>query len=202
MRNHMLDVAAVIDAVGGDAVVPVGISRGANLVVRLAVEMPSLVRKAVLVGGHPTQTVGIGVESDAAELENDEFVAALKAGDMGRVIEMFIPAILSEPGTEDLRAEAVRYWSKLPPAVIVGFFTFDPEVDISGLLGRVAVPTLVMHGTDDKDVPFAAARQMAERIPGAAFHGFEGRGHCPTFTAPGEFCKVLTQFIRTGTMTG
>ncbi len=200
LRNHMLDVAAVIDAVGGGPVIPVGFSRGANLVVKLAVAKPSMVRKIVLVGGHTVQTVGIGVESDEAERENDDFVVALEAENMERVIQMFVPAIISEPGTEDLRAALARNWSKLSPTVIVNFFTFDPEVDISDLLARIAVPTLVMHGTKDMDVPFTAARQMAEQISGARFYAFEGRGHLPTLTATAEFGMVLRDFIGTGTV--
>ncbi len=40
----------------------------------------------------------------------------------------------------------------------------------------------------------------ADRIPGALLYPFEGMGHVAMFTATAEFCDVLRQFIRTGTV--
>ena len=48
----------------------------------------------------------------------------------------------------------------------------------------------------DRDVPIAAAREMASRIPGSTLYCFEGKGHLPTFTATAEFCDVLRRFVR------
>ncbi len=62
------------------------------------------------------------------------------------------------------------------------------------------MPTLVLHGTADRDAPVAHGIELAERIPGAAFYGFDGNGHLPTFTATTEFCDVLGAFVRSGTV--
>ena len=44
-------------------------------------------------------------------------------------------------------------------------------------LGAVTVPTLVLHGTEDRLVAPDNARLLAERIPGAKLHWLEGAGH-------------------------
>jgi UDP:flavonoid glycosyltransferase YjiC (YdhE family) len=45
------------------------------------------------------------------------------------------------------------------------------------LLGRVRVPTLALHGTDDKIVPYSHAQKMVAAIPGAHLVTFERGGH-------------------------
>ena len=39
-------------------------------------------------------------------------------------------------------------------------------------------------------------RHLAEHLPDARLHLFEGRGHLPIFTATAEFCDVLRRFVR------
>jgi pimeloyl-ACP methyl ester carboxylesterase len=64
--------------------------------------------------------------------------------------------------------------------------------------GQVKVPTLVLHGTDDRRVSVAAARHLPRHIPDARLHVFEGRGRLSIFTATAEFCETLVRFVRTG----
>ena len=49
--------------------------------------------------------------------------------------------------------------------------------DTVARLGRIAAPTLVLHGTEDEMVPFGNAAVLAEGIPGARLEVFEGVGH-------------------------
>jgi pimeloyl-ACP methyl ester carboxylesterase len=66
------------------------------------------------------------------------------------------------------------------------------------LLDKVQLPTLVMHGTEDKGAPLELGRQLAASIAGAQFYPFEGRCHLPMVTATQEFCDVLRAFVLTG----
>ncbi len=45
------------------------------------------------------------------------------------------------------------------------------------LLGKVTVPTLVMHARGDARVPFESGRSMAAGIPGARFIPLQGQNH-------------------------
>jgi pimeloyl-ACP methyl ester carboxylesterase/DNA-binding SARP family transcriptional activator len=196
MHDHTEDVRAVLAEAGaGGPVVGVGISRGVLLLIRLAVLQPELLSRIVLVGAYWRQTVGLGTKVPEGA-EAGGLTAALEAGDLRRAVEAFAPTIFSEPGTEELRKQFIDQCLNLHEDTIRRFFTFDPRNDVTGLLERVAVPTLLAHGGDDRDVPFAAAREMAGRIPGASLYCFEGKGHLPTFTATAEFCDVLRRFVR------
>src|SRR5919106_623306 len=68
----------------------------------------------------------------------------------------------------------------------------------SASMPAIRVPTLIVHGTEDRQVPFAAAEYLATHIPGAQLYAFKGYGHVPLFTATQEFCQVLRRFVRSG----
>lgn len=63
-------------------------------------------------------------------------------------------------------------------------------------LEDVAVPTLVVHGTADPHVPFAAhGKQLAERIPGACLAALDGGGHAAIFSHSGEARQAVATFL-------
>ena len=62
--------------------------------------------------------------------------------------------------------------------------TATGETDVSTLLPRVSVPTLVLHARDDARAPLEAGRRMAGGIPGARFAAPTGRNHLFPETEP------------------
>jgi len=69
--------------------------------------------------------------------------------------------------------------------------------DVSDLLSRVSVPTLVLHARDDARVPFEAGRRMAAGIPGARFVALSGCNHLFLETEPafGQFLAETRAFL-------
>jgi pimeloyl-ACP methyl ester carboxylesterase/DNA-binding CsgD family transcriptional regulator len=53
------------------------------------------------------------------------------------------------------------------------------EMDSTAYLSRVRVPTLVLHRRDDRAIPFALGRAVADTVPGAAFVELDGEDHFP-----------------------
>jgi pimeloyl-ACP methyl ester carboxylesterase len=49
-------------------------------------------------------------------------------------------------------------------------------------LAQIAVPTLAIHGTGDRVVPFAYGKALAEAVPGAELMAIEGGEHVSLFT--------------------
>lgn len=63
-------------------------------------------------------------------------------------------------------------------------------------LRRIAVPTLVIHGTDDPLIPPAAGRDTAAQIPNAVLEIVPGMGHnIPAALAP-RIVEIVSRFIR------
>ena len=172
LTRHALDVRAVIEHAGVDAVTGVGISRGSNLLVRLAHGHPELLRRLVLIGA-PTD-IGSG-DSPARRPDFLNAVAAfLATDDFEGLMRYHIGRVFSEPDVADLAARRALRWLDMPRETIRSFYDRDPEMDIRPLLPAIRVPTLIAHGTEDRQVPFAAAEYLAAHIPGAQLYAFKG----------------------------
>ncbi|HTP28743.1 MAG TPA: alpha/beta hydrolase [Anaeromyxobacteraceae bacterium] len=66
-------------------------------------------------------------------------------------------------------------------------------------LEQLAVPVLVVHGTDDRAVPFAHAQMLASRAPGAELLAVPGGEHGTIFTHRTQVRARVTQFLRAHT---
>jgi DNA-binding SARP family transcriptional activator/pimeloyl-ACP methyl ester carboxylesterase len=193
--DHAADVGAVIEAAGGP-VTAIGISKSSSILVRLAIAAPSLVKKLVLIG--TVLDFWPNTASPAASEVDGQFRAALRAGDFERAMRLFVATIVTDPETGELAEQLTRTLLRLPRDTMLSTWAPDPDVDISPVLSQVKTPTLVLHGTRDQRVPLRTAHYLAEHLPDAQLHLFEGVGHLPIFTATAEFCEVLRRFVRTG----
>jgi len=71
---------------------------------------------------------------------------------------------------------------------VVGF-------DQTDRLGRIAVPTLLVWGRDDAEVPLAIAREMLELIPGSRLTVVDHAGHNAHIDAPHYFYGIVRAFV-------
>jgi 3-oxoadipate enol-lactonase len=70
--------------------------------------------------------------------------------------------------------------------------------DDSGGAGRISAPTLVIHGSQDRYVPPANARALAEAIPNARLRLIEGAGHLVFIGRAGEVNREVVEFLTEG----
>ncbi len=190
-ENHVEDARTVIRNLGSNRVTGIGTSRGGSLLVRLACADRTLLNKIVLIGTSLGDTT-----IDWGRKVNE----ILERQGIGAVAAALVREIITEPGTEDLAKATIRRLSLIGHDTWLNFLDPGVGVKIAPLLTEVKVPTLVIHGTDDRAVPFEQGRYIASRIPDAQLCAFEGKGHLPIYTATHEFCDVLRQFVRTGTV--
>lgn len=67
--------------------------------------------------------------------------------------------------------------------------------DISDLLPRIGVATLVMVGDRDPTVPSEQAHLIAARVPGAEFAVLPGAGHLLSVERPTEYSRILHSWL-------
>jgi len=60
---------------------------------------------------------------------------------------------------------------------------------------RVTAPTLVIHGSLDRVIPLAAARELVRRRPDWTLRVLEGVGHVPMMETPDLFLSVLLEWL-------
>ncbi len=186
----------VIESLGGAPVIAVGLSRGGNLVLKLAHAEPRLFSRLVTIGCSPGPPGQFFSENYLREHRR-----LVDKGDLEAIVRFHTSLVFSEPGTRELQELFVRTRLELPPETMLSFFDPDSTVEVTPVLEEIAVPVLVTHGSADRLILFEAAELMMARLPDARLYVFEGKGHLPLFTATDEFCEVLRGFARTGTLT-
>jgi pimeloyl-ACP methyl ester carboxylesterase len=70
------------------------------------------------------------------------------------------------------------------------------SLDLSGELPKLAVPTLVIGGTNDVLTPPAEARRIASLVPGARLELLEGTGHMAMLEQSETVDQLIVGFAR------
>jgi pimeloyl-ACP methyl ester carboxylesterase len=184
----------VIGATCDRPAVLVGVSLAARLVINFAAAYPALVDRLVVFGTTPSARFLLGATTWRPEVR-----ALVQAGAYEDALRLFAPEAVGELGGRDLIENFIESARGLPPAVFRNFFlAHDPARDVEALLPTIGVPTLVLHGDDDRLVNLEAAQFIAGQMPRAQLYIFKGRGHAAYNTATAEFAEVVRCFVRTG----
>ncbi len=74
---------------------------------------------------------------------------------------------------------------------------FD-EMDVSDLLDKLQVPTLIIHCTGDTAAPISEGKFLASRIPGAQFIMLNSNNHMIFENEPdsSKFVQSIRDFIK------
>jgi pimeloyl-ACP methyl ester carboxylesterase len=71
-------------------------------------------------------------------------------------------------------------------------YMYDPA--LPGMLPRIGVPTLVIHGRDDRIVPLECASLYTQAIPNAKLHVLDNCGHFAHLDRPAEVAQLVSEF--------
>jgi pimeloyl-ACP methyl ester carboxylesterase len=69
-----------------------------------------------------------------------------------------------------------------------------PDKGLHRRVHRVAAPTLLLWGKDDRLVPPVYADEFTRRIPGARLQTVEGAGHAPHLEHPEAVARMVREF--------
>lgn len=100
--------------------------------------------------------------------------------------------LLAEPGEEQQNLELKN---RLTSAKL-GWQPRLYNPHLGKWLHRIAIPTLIVWGANDKLIPPAYARAYGDAIPGARLTVFENCGHLPQIEKAQEFVATVTQFLK------
>jgi class 3 adenylate cyclase/pimeloyl-ACP methyl ester carboxylesterase len=175
------DLEAVVNAAGFDRFPLLGMSQGCAISVAFAVRHPERVSHLVLYGGFARGAYRRA--KNELELQKAKALATLIRTGWGEETPAFrqLFSSLFMPGAtqEQLQKFAERQRKTTTAESAYRYFETTRNLDVSELLGKVTVPTLVMHKHDDQVQPFDAGRELAAGIPGARFLALQGQNHIP-----------------------
>lgn len=211
MELHGRVVRTVLDETGPAVVV--GNSMGASVAVAVAAQDPTGFTGLVLVNPALPRPVG----SFDAMARTAKFAALLaprlatpvvqaRAMRLGpeRLVDVTLSAVYADPGRIDpavrdayvaQATERYDYPEAAPAYAVSGGSLFRYLItDMRDHLTRVHVPTLLVHGGQDRLVPVSFARALARRRHDWRYVEFADAGHAPQLEVPERFVDVVTRW--------
>ncbi|WLB24218.1 adenylate/guanylate cyclase domain-containing protein [Bradyrhizobium japonicum] len=168
---RMDDLRAVMDANGMERAALLGISEGAPLSILFAATYPERCRALALYGSFSRFSYWFPTEEALAGF----FGYVEKAWGTGASIHRFAPSRANDAAFQQWWGRNERLGAS--PAAVTALMRMNSQIDISGILPAVRVPTLVLHRTQDQVVDIAGGRDVAANIPGAKLIELPGIDH-------------------------
>ena len=111
-----------------------------------------------------------------------------------RVLGDFAARLAAPDGDDAIRADYLDQAERFSAADLAMGLEALAARDLRPLAGKLAVPTLLVHGDADEVVPLASTRDLAARVPGARLEILPRRGHALPLTVPGELAGLIRSF--------
>ena len=201
-REQVADLEELRRAWGLERLTLAGYSWGGLLALLYAVEFPDRVARLALVSPAPAwrearleferrfseRNLAPELQRQRQALRESGLRERDPAGYSQRLFELSVAAYFHDPArAHDLTPFRVtgrtqqEVWSSLG------------DFDLRPALGRLSLPTLVMHGEDDP-IPLETAKSISDLL-GAGFHPMPRCGHVPYIEAFDEFVRLLDSFL-------
>jgi class 3 adenylate cyclase len=178
LEQRMDDVRAVMDAADSERAALFGASEGGVMCALFGATYPDRTAALVLYGSYAKGTVTADYPHGLAEQEAiDEFIAALTElwDDAGGLLNVWAPSASDDPVTQAAFGRYLRTGAS--PSAVVALTRMNAAVDIRHVLPVIAVPTLVIHRSEDMIVTVEAGRDLAAKIQGAKYVELSGEDH-------------------------
>ena len=175
------DVVGVLDAVGVQRCVLAGESQGGAIAQYAAARYPARFDGLVLSAPTPT-----------GRREGGTAFPDLCRSDYPAAVAGFVDRCFPEPESDHLkrwgRNVLLRADGEQAARILEMWRDADvPDVDPR----RIAIPTVIVHGSADLIAPIDGSRQLAELLPDAELVELPDTGHVPTMTRPDEVVAAI-----------
>ena len=194
MHEMADDLAAMLDALGVDEpVVLCGLSMGGYIAWQFHRKVANRLRALILCDTKAK------ADTPEAAAGRQKMIEGIGASGAPLVAEAMLPKLfasdsfVSMPGKIDFIRQRIL---AAPPEMLAGLVRgLAARPDVSGDLGHIDVPTLVVVGEHDAISPPAEMSEIAKAIPGAQFETVPGAGHMTPFEKPDEFNAIVETFL-------
>jgi class 3 adenylate cyclase len=192
VQEQAEDLVAVLDAEGLERVFISTLHAGGAVGVAFAVRYPERTQGLFIVNGWARMIRGDGYPYGITRSFSDRLIEA--HGEQiggGMFAEAFSPSRAGDP-------EVKAFYARIEPssrAQAMLLTRMAQELDVRELLGRVTVPTVVMHNRSNTAIPPEHGRYLASEIPGARFIEFEGTDHVVMLENPEPVLIELEAFV-------
>jgi len=193
MEQMADDLKALIDTRRCGPVMMIGHSMGGYIALVFARRHPHLLAGLGLI------CTRAGADTPEGKVNRENLAQRVERAGSVAVVEAMFPKMLA-PSTyteQPALGDSIRRMMLATPVTgIAGALRgMAMRADSSDLLPTIKAPTLIITGADDQLIPPKESETMAKQIPRAIIHIIPGAGHLPSVEKPGEFNRVLREFL-------
>lgn len=194
LEQRMDDVRAVMDAVGSEKAVLVGVSEGGPMCSLFAATYPEKTSALVMIGTYAKR-----IKDDdypwGVSLEDREAFFEMMKRDWGKPvgIEERAPTMAHDEEFRNWWATYLRMGAS--PGAAVALTKMNAEIDVRNVLPTIRVPTLVIHRSGDLCLKVEEGRYVAEKIPACKYVELGGIDHLPFVGEQEEILEEIEEFL-------
>jgi class 3 adenylate cyclase len=196
LEARMDDIRAVMDAADSERAVLFGVVDGGQLCLLFAATYPDRTRALVLWQTPPRFSRSADLPFLRSRGEQEEFYDELgrRWGEPG-FVEGIVRRANPDSSDEEVSGFARVYRLSMSPGAAAQYNEMNLDVDVSGVLPAVRVPTLIFHRPDAPTIDGRVAEYMASRIPDARIVELPGRNAAPPLGDQEQLFVELERFL-------
>ncbi len=188
------DIARLTDHLGIERFVLGGLSMGGQIVMEFHRTYPERVLGLLLADTSPQE------ETEEGKRVRNETADRVLAEGIGWYADEVLTKMVSPENVRtmpDVAAHVLQMMRATPPEGAAAALRGRAErPDYRESLKKVAVPSLVVVGTEDEFTPVSDAELMRDLIPGSTLAVIEGAAHMPNLEREAEFDAVFARFLK------
>jgi 3-oxoadipate enol-lactonase len=193
MDQYADDTAALLDVLGAQPAVVVGLSMGGYVAFAFWRRHRARVRALVLADTRA------GADTDEGREKRRRLIEIARARGSAAVAAMQIATMVGETTSErrpDV-VETVRAMMAAAPVegIIGALEAMMARADSTPTLATIDVPTLIVVGKEDTLTPPKEAQAMHEKIRGSRLEVIAQAGHICNLERPAAFTHVVSEFV-------
>jgi 3-oxoadipate enol-lactonase len=173
----------------------IGHSIGGMIVQQFLVQHPDAISAVVLAQTSPA------FGNAAGDWQKNFIAARLGPLDRGETMRTLAPSLVQGMIGDDPDAAGMELardcMAGVPEASYRATMLSMLGFDLRAALKNIAVPTLVLSGSRDKNAPAPTMAKMASTIPSSTYIDIEGAGHLVNLERPAAFNAAIDRFLKT-----
>ncbi|GAB2928449.1 alpha/beta fold hydrolase [Nonomuraea fastidiosa] len=176
------DVVALLDALDLPQAHLLGTSFGGAVAQHAALRHPERIASLILVATAPSWAMQSGVADELLSMSYEER--------QRKALDLFFT-----PQGQAAQGDRVKVLVKRSPEQNARREQVIQQHEVRDRLPEITVPTLIVHGSEDRLAPFADAQLMEKEIPNARMRVIEGGRHAIATEFPDTIARWVREFI-------
>lgn len=188
LETELIDLDSIISNLGLKDIILFGTSMAGPATIVYAQRNQKNVKRLILYGSYAN---GKGLAKNEVQSAIISLVQASWGLGSRAIADIFIPNATSESIQQFTKFQREAASAEVAAELLKLSYTLD----VTDVLDKVQIPTLILHRKKDKAIRFQNGKELAYNIPNAKLKVLGGTIHFPFYEEPGEIITEILDFL-------